>query len=57
LRALRFFTVSSLCLLINLAVLEAILVGTNLGQLSARAISVAVVIPVNFLANRAWIFA
>jgi putative flippase GtrA len=56
-QALRFFTVSSLCLLINLAVLEAILVGTDLGQLSAQAIAVAVVMPVNFLANRAWTFA
>jgi putative flippase GtrA len=56
-QALRFFTVSSLCLLINLAVLEAILAGTEVGQLSAQAIAVAVVMPVNFLANKAWTFA
>jgi putative flippase GtrA len=56
-QALRFFTVSSLCLLINLAVLEAILSRTEVGQLSAQAIAVAVVMPINFLANKAWTFA
>jgi putative flippase GtrA len=56
-QALRFFTVSGLCLLINLAVLEAILSGTEVGELSAQAIAVAVVMPINFLGNRLWTFA
>jgi putative flippase GtrA len=56
-QALRFFTVSGFCLLINLAALETILWGTEIGQLSAQAVAVAVVMPVNFLANKVWTFA
>lgn len=56
-QAVRFFTVSILSLLINLAVLEAILAGTAVGELPAQAIAVAVVMPFNFLGNRLWTFA
>src|SRR3954464_945806 len=48
-QAARFFTVSVLSLILNLAVLEAILVGTSIGDLTAQAIAVAVVMPFNFL--------
>jgi putative flippase GtrA len=56
-QALRFFTVSSFCLVINLAVLEALLSGTEVGELTAQAIAVAVVMPFNFVANKLWTFA
>ena len=44
-------------LLINLAVLEALVGGTSLGDLSAQAIAVAVAMPFNFLGNKLWTFA
>ena len=56
-QAFRFLTVSVLSLLLNLAVLEAILAGTEAGDLTAQAIAVAVVMPFNFLGNKLWTFA
>jgi putative flippase GtrA len=56
-QAMRFFTVSVAALLINLAVLEALVGGTSLGDLSAQAIAVAVAMPFNFLGNKLWTFA
>jgi dolichol-phosphate mannosyltransferase len=56
-QAVRFFTVSVAALLINLAVLEALVGGTSLGDLSAQAIAVAVAMPFNFLGNKLWTFA
>lgn len=56
-QAARFFTVSVAALLINLAVLEALVGGTSLGDLSAQAIAVAVAMPFNFLGNKLWTFA
>jgi dolichol-phosphate mannosyltransferase len=56
-QAIRFFAVSIAALLINLAVLEALLVGTSLGDLPAQAIAVAVAMPFNFLGNKLWTFA
>ncbi len=56
-QAARFFAVSVASLLINLAVLEALIVGTSLGDLSAQAIAVAVAMPFNFLGNKLWTFA
>jgi putative flippase GtrA len=56
-QAVRFLTVSVLSLLVNLAVLEAILAGTEAGDLAAQAIAVAVVMPFNFLGNKLWTFA
>jgi dolichol-phosphate mannosyltransferase len=55
-QAVRFLTVSLLSLLLNLAVLEAILSGTEVGELTAQAIAVAAVMPFNFLGNKLWTF-
>jgi putative flippase GtrA len=54
-QAARFFTVSIGGLLVNLAVLEA-LIGTGLGALTAQAIAVAMVMPLNFVGNKLWTF-
>jgi dolichol-phosphate mannosyltransferase len=56
-QAARFFAVSVAALLINLAVLEALVGGTSLGDLAAQAIAVAVAMPFNFLGNKFWTFA
>jgi dolichol-phosphate mannosyltransferase len=56
-QAARFLTVSVAALLINLAVLEALVEGTSLGDLTAQAIAVAVAMPFNFLGNKLWTFA
>ena len=56
-QAARFFVVSVAALLINLAVLEALVVGTSLGALPAQAIAVALAMPFNFLGNKLWTFA
>lgn len=56
-QAARFFTVSVAALLINLAVLEALVDGTSLGDLAAQAIAVALAMPFNFLGNKLWTFA
>ncbi len=56
-QAARFFVVSVASLLINLAVLEALIAGTSLGELSAQAIAVAMAMPFNFLGNKLWTFA
>ena len=56
-QAARFFTVSLAALLINLVVLELLVGGTSLGDLSAQAIAVAVAMPFNFLGNKLWTFA
>lgn len=44
-------------LLINLAVLEALVVGASVGKLAAQAIAVALAMPFNFLGNKLWTFA
>jgi putative flippase GtrA len=56
-QAARFFAVSLAALLINLVVLELLIAGTSLGDLSAQAIAVAVAMPFNFLGNKLWTFA
>jgi putative flippase GtrA len=56
-QAARFFTVSVAALLINLAVLQALVEGTSLGELTSQAIAVAVAMPFNFLGNKLWTFA
>lgn len=56
-QAARFFAVSAGALAVNLAVLEALVEGTSLGDLSCQAIAVAVAMPFNFLANKLWTFA
>jgi putative flippase GtrA len=56
-QAARFFAVSFGALLINLVVLEALVAGAEMGDLSAQAIAVAVAMPFNFLGNKLWTFA
>ena len=54
-QAARFFTVSLVGLVLNLAILEA-LIGAGLDALPAQAIAVAAVMPVNFVGNKLWTF-
>jgi dolichol-phosphate mannosyltransferase len=56
-QAARFFAVSVASLVINLAVLEALIAGASMGDLPAQAIAVAVAMPFNFLGNKLWTFA
>lgn len=56
-QAVRFFTVSLASLAINLAVLEILVAGATVGELTAQAIAVAVAMPFNFLGNKLWTFA
>jgi putative flippase GtrA len=56
-QAARFFTVSVASLGLNLVVLEALLVGGDVGELAAQAVAVAVAMPFNFLGNKLWTFA
>jgi putative flippase GtrA len=56
-QAARFFMVSIGALLINLAMLEALVSGAAMGELTAQAIAVAVAMPFNFLGNKLWTFA
>lgn len=56
-QAARFFAVSLAALGLNLVVLELLLLGGGIGELSAQAIAVAVAMPFNFLGNKLWTFA
>jgi putative flippase GtrA len=56
-QAARFFAVSVAALAVNLAVLEALVVGASMRALIAQAIAVAVAMPFNFLGNKLWTFA
>jgi putative flippase GtrA len=56
-QAARFFVVSLAALILNLAVLEALVAGGGVGELTAQAIAVAVAMPFNFLGNKLWAFA
>jgi putative flippase GtrA len=56
-QAARFLAVSVASLGINLVVLEALVAGAKMGDLSAQAIAVAVAMPFNFLGNKLWTFA
>jgi putative flippase GtrA len=56
-QAARFLAVSVAALLINLAVLELLISGTGMGNLTAQAIAVATAMPFNFLGNKLWTFA
>lgn len=54
-QGLRFFVVSSLALVANLAVLYA-LVQVGLSEVIAQAIAIVLVTPVNFVGNKLWSF-
>jgi putative flippase GtrA len=56
-QAARFFAVSVAALLINLAVLDALVSATSLTELTSQAIAVAVAMPFNFIGNKLWTFA
>ena len=56
-QAARFFAVSLASLGLNLIVLELLLAGGGVGELTAQAIAVAVAMPFNFLGNKLWTFA
>jgi dolichol-phosphate mannosyltransferase len=56
-QAARFFAVSLASLGLNLVVLEALVSGGGIGDLTAQAIAVAVAMPFNFLGNKLWTFA
>jgi putative flippase GtrA len=56
-QAARFFAVSLAALGLNLVVLEVLLSGGGIGELTAQAIAVAVAMPFNFLGNKLWTFA
>ena len=56
-QAARFFAVSIASLGLNLVVLEALIAGGTVGDLTAQAIAVAVAMPFNFLGNKLWTFA
>jgi putative flippase GtrA len=56
-QAMRFIAVSIASLLINLAALEALIVGASMPELGAQAIAVAVAMPFNFIGNKLWTFA
>jgi putative flippase GtrA len=55
LQGLRFLVVSALALGANLLVLH-LLVQAGLGEVSAQAIAIVVVTPVNFVGNKLWSF-
>jgi dolichol-phosphate mannosyltransferase len=55
-QAMRFLAVGVAALAINLAILEALVAGTSLGNLPAQAIAVAIAMPFNFLGNKLWTF-
>ena len=52
----RFLVVSVGSLLINLAVLQALVTAGDLGELPSQAIAVAVAMPFNFIGNKVWTF-
>lgn len=54
-QAVRFLTVSTGGLVINIALLVA-LVGTGMNEVLAQAIAVACAVPFNFVANKLWTF-
>jgi len=51
----RFFVVSTVSLLANLAVLH-VLVTAGAGKILAQAVAIAVVTPLNFIGNKLWSF-
>ena len=54
-QGMRFFVVSTMALLANLAVLH-LLVTLGLGEVIAQAVAIVLVTPVNFVGNKLWSF-
>ncbi|MEA2497364.1 MAG: hypothetical protein QOJ29_5275 [Thermoleophilaceae bacterium] len=55
-QAARFFTVSVIAFLFQLAVLELLVSGPDLPKILAQAISLVLATPVNFIGNKMWSF-
>jgi putative flippase GtrA len=55
-QASRFFLVSLAALGVDLAMLEILLRGGMVGEVTAQAIAVAVATPFNFVGNKLWTF-
>jgi dolichol-phosphate mannosyltransferase len=55
-QAARFFAVSLASLALNIAILQLLLSGEVVGELTAQAIAVAAAMPFNFLGNKLWAF-
>jgi putative flippase GtrA len=55
-QAARFFAISLASLALNIAVLQLLLNGEVVGELTAQAIAVAAAMPFNFLGNKLWAF-
>ena len=55
-QAARFFAVSVVAFLIQLAILELLVTGPNLPKVLAQAISLVLATPVNFVGNKLWSF-
>ena len=54
-QGMRFFVVSTLALVANLAVLQ-ILVDAGVDKVTAQAVAIVLVTPVNFVGNKLWSF-
>jgi putative flippase GtrA len=54
-QGLRFFVVSTVSLLANLAVLH-VLVTAGVDEIVAQAIAIVLVTPLNFIGNKLWSF-
>ena len=54
-QGLRFFVVSTVSLLANLAVLH-VMVTAGVGEIIAQAIAIVLVTPLNFIGNKLWSF-
>lgn len=55
-QAARFFAVSLAAQLVALAILEALVVGTDAPKLAAQAVAIVCATPLNFLGNKLWSF-
>jgi putative flippase GtrA len=55
-QAARFFTVSVIAFLIQLAILEILITAAGLPKVLAQAISLILATPVNFVGNKLWSF-
>jgi putative flippase GtrA len=55
-QAARFFTVSVIAFLIQVAILEILVTSADFPKIVAQAVSLVLAMPVNFLGNKMWSF-
>ena len=55
-QAARFFTVSVIAFLIQIAILEILVTSADFPKIVAQAVSLVLAMPVNFLGNKMWSF-